>query len=207
MVDESITIKTDNALPQDIAPVAWIDIFYSMLLSPIRTLNVLSNPGLYTPGFSALLGAVLIVVLCALAKGSVGAYSSTVSELSYNIIGASTVTVLFWITLAVFLRLIAALMRVETSIRVCFLVTGWAFIPLVFKAVAGCFANATIFGDIFSSFLSAWFLLLELFAFDCVLKFGRFKTLGVVLIVPPLLYFTYFLFMIFVGVLLCDNLF
>ena len=207
MVDESITTSALQAPQSDLGVIAWIDIFHGMLISPIRTLNVLNSPNTYMPGFSALLGSGLMVILCALAKGFVGAYDSSPAQVAWNVSGSFLASIIFWLALALFVRLIAAFMRIETSTRCCFIATGWAFVPLIFKSIAACFTNATIFGDVLSGCLSLWFLVLQLFAFDSLLKLGRFKTLGIILILPPLLYFTYFISMIFVGALLCDGLF
>jgi len=193
--------------PRGTAANAWIDIFYGMLISPIQTLNVLSNPALYPPGLSAVLGSILIVVLCALANSATAGDCASINDLALNMIGSCLATLFFWLTLALFLRLLAAVMKIETSIRCCFIVTGWSFLPLVFKAMAACFSNATVFGGLLSLSLSLWFLFLELFAFDCVLKLGRFKTLGVILVLPPCLFFAYFISMIFVGVIMTDGFF
>ncbi len=204
--DQAINLSADSGSEAN-APIAWIDIFLGMLISPIRTLKTIGNPEIYTPGMSAIFGSAGMVTLCGMARTPGDAYCSSLNEAWLSLIASVLVNVFFWLVIACFVRQIAALMKIPTSIRICLVVTGWAFFPLIFKAVATCFSHATLFGNLLSWCTSAWFLVLELFAFDSILKLGRFKTLGIVLIVPPFLYLTYFLSMVFAGLLITDGLF
>jgi hypothetical protein len=192
---ESIALKSD------------IDIFYGMLMSPIETFKVLSHQ--YSAQLPSLVGPALIVTLAALADAATSFNSSSgaVSAMALSLFGSFIGKMFFWFVLVFFLRLLAAFLKEQTSIRICCLVTGWAFVPIIFKSITTCFSNATELGDILSWCLSIWFLLLQLFAFDSVLKLGRFKTLGVILILPPCLFFAYFICMIFAGVMLSDGFF
>ena len=204
---ENSTYPDQTKQPLHLSPV--IDIFSGMLTSPIRILNVLSKPNLYTPGLIPILGAVLLVAISALAESTTGNYSASINSTAttFHMLGSFIGMMFFWSVLAVFLRLLAALFKEQTSISSCFVVTGWAFVPLVFRAVATCFSHATVFGDIITWCISIWFLLLQLFAFDSVLQLGRFKTLGIILILPPCLFFAYFISMIFAGAIISDGLF
>ena len=200
---------TENLIVDGQKPLsaAGIDIFYGMLTSPIQTFNMLSSP--IPASLSSLLNAVLIVVVAALAESSATSHFSalTSSGIALNIIGSFLGKIFFWSALAIFLRLLAALFRQPTSVSTCYTVTGWAFLPLIFRAIASCFSNATAYGDIITLILSIWFLLLQLFAFDSVLKLGRFKTLGIILILPPCLFLAYFLSMLFAGAVISHGLF
>ncbi len=192
-----------NEQRQPIVLNSGIDVFYGMLMSPIRTFNVLSTE--YPTRLSSLVVPILIVTLSALADANPS--SITVPNIGFNMFGSLVGKMFFWFVLGLFLRLLAAFLKQPTSICSCYLVTGWAFVPLVFKAITTCFSNATEFGDVLSWCLSIWFLLLQLFAFDSVLKLGRFKTLGIILILPPCLFFAYFICMIFAGVMLSEGFF
>jgi len=184
-----------------------LDIFHGVIISPVKAFGMLSRS--YPSAPATLLSAVLVVSVSSLTDINVGNESSSISTfgIALSILGSFIGKIIFWSVLATFLRLLAALLKQETSIGSCFVVSGWAFTPLIFRAVANCFSNAIVFGDILSCCFAAWFLLLQLFAFDSILKLGRFKTLGVVLIVPPCLFFAYFIAMIFAGAMISDGLF
>lgn len=191
--DEKLSESSLDSLPKQLQSIAWLDIFYGILISPMETLKVIGDPSLYPPQLSALLGSLLIVVIAVGAESAVGANSSSIGALAISTFVFILTGLFLWLILAIFLRMLAALMAKEVSLRSCFIVTGWAYLPLLFKAPAACFSNVTIFGDIFSLIFSFWFLLLELFAFDTVLRLGRFKTLAFVLFLPACLFFTYLL--------------
>lgn len=205
MADDSINLTTSTK-DEEFEPNSWINIFRGMLIVPIKTLTALSTSEI-SDKTSVLLGGALIVVLSALSMAAPDAYSSSINGILLKLLGSIFSNLFFWTILAIYCRALAALLRVDTSIRYCFVVTGWAFAPLIFKSVAGCFSNATVFGDIISGCLSCWFLVLELFAFDAVLKLGRFKTLGILLILPPCLFVTYFISMMFAGIMLSNGLY
>jgi hypothetical protein len=197
---------TDSIEQKPPVLVSGIDIFHGLIMSPAQILNTLSNSDSF--GSAQLMGAVVVVVGSALADISMNSQSSiTGTGLALSMLGSLIGKIIFWCVLAFFLRMLAVLLRQTTSISSCFMTTGWAFMPLLFMAVATCFSNATIFGDAISCCFAMWFLILELLAFDAVLKLGRFKTLGVILILPPCLFFAYFICMIFAGTLLSDGLF
>ena len=177
----------DTVLTQ--GPASWLDICFGILVSPLKTLGVISNPELYAPRLSALIGSMLAVIITALSNSCVGMHSLGSSELAGNTIASILANLFFWLVLAIFLRLLAALINVQASIRSCLIVTGWAFLPLIFKASAACFSNVTPAGDLLSLGISIWFLILLVFAFDSLLKLGRLKTFAFMLFLPPCLFF------------------
>ncbi len=205
--DESLSGSNLDHTPERSQSIVWLDIFYGMLISPIATLRIIGNPSAYMPHLAALLGTALIVIIAVGAESAVGADSLSIGALGLAAIGSIFSGLFFWLILTTFVRLLAALMGKEVSIRSCFIVTGWAFLPLLFKAPAACFSNVTIFGDVLSLIISGWFLILELFAFDSVLGLGRFKTLAFVLFLPVGLFFTYLLSVVFASIFVLDCLF
>ena len=182
-----------------------VDIFYSMLLRPIQTLDIQSN--ISSTEKLSLVSPILIIIFTALSDISMSNYSSSVTgtDIAMTVFASLFGKFFFWNVLSLFLYLLAALLKRPANLRACYAVTGWSFVPLLFKAVATCFSNATIFGDLLSCSLSIWFLVLELFAFDSVLRLGRIKTLGLVLILPPCLFFAYFISMIFAATLISNS--
>lgn len=79
-------ISTGNQQDTAQAEVAhhWLDIFYRLLVSPIKTFAIISNPVLYSSDFSAVLGAMLTVVIAALADSCVGITSFSLDGLISN---------------------------------------------------------------------------------------------------------------------------
>jgi hypothetical protein len=185
----------------------WLDIFFGLVVSPIKTFNFISNPVLYSPGLDALLGAMLIVIVAAAADSCVSINSFVTEELISEVTSSIVSDLFCWIVLATFARLLAAAMKVNTSIRSCLIVTGWSFVPLLLKAPAACFSNVTILGDILSMAVSFWFLALLLFAFDSLLKLGKLKTLAFVLLLPPCLFFSYLVAIVFANRFILDGFF
>jgi hypothetical protein len=204
--EETMPGNQENAAPSE-DPHSWLDIFYGMLVSPIKTFAIISDPGLYSPQLAALLGSMLTVIISALADNCVAINSSSPDGLILDAISFTLADLFFWLILAIFARLLAAVIKVTVSMRTCLIVTGWAFVPLVFKAPAACFSNVTILGDILSLIVSIWFLVLVLFAFDSLLKLGRLKTLAFILFLPPCLFFSYFVAMIFANKFIFDGFF
>ena len=185
----------------------WLDIFFGLLVSPIKTFKIISNPDLYLPQLSALLSSMLVVLIAGLADGCPTISSFGLDKLIPDVIASILSDLFFWLALAVLARILAAAMRVNISMRSCLIVTGWAFVPLVLKAPATCFSTVTILGDIFSLVVSLWFLVLVLFAFDSLLKLGKLKTLAFVLFLPPCLFFSYLVAIAFANKFIFDGFF
>lgn len=206
MPAEPISVTNEELKHKD-TPITWLDNFLGMLFQPVETLNIMSNPGLLPPNSAELLGSMLIVIICALTNSCV--YNSALlwalrvnTRMSLllwlaNAMFSIMMILFFWLALAVFIRLSAALIKSKVSLRACFLVTGWAFTPLIFKAPAACFSNVTELGEILSIVISVWFFVLVLFAFDSLLKFGRLKALAFMLLLPPCLFLCYCVCLIF----------
>src|SRR5262249_22739759 len=94
-----------------------------------------------------------------------------------------------WLTLAVLLYVLARCLKIETKFRSTLIVTGWASIPLIFQAPIVCYALAA---KASAEFLLAlpmiWYFALELFAYYSILKLCQMKTLGIVILLPPILF-------------------
>jgi hypothetical protein len=205
MSAEETIADNKHALAGQEDKYGWLDIFYHILVSPVKTFAIINSSRLYSSDFSAIIGAMLAVVVAALADS--GITSLSVDGLFLSFSGSVISDLFFWLTLAMFLRLLAAVMKINAPLRSCLRVTGWSFVPLVLKAPAACFSNVTILGDVLSLIISVWFLVLVLVAFDSLLKLGRLKTLVFILFLPPCLFFSYFVSMIFANKFIFDGSF
>jgi len=185
----------------------WLDIFFGIFVNPIRTFNFISDPEIYSASLNALLGSMLAVLTAAVADSCVNLASSAADELISDFLLSVLVDLFAWFVIATFARLLAAVSNKNTSARSCLIVTGWSFIPLILKAPAACLSNVSIFGDFISVAISLWFIVLMLFSFDSLLKFGKLKTLAFVLVLPPCLFFSYVISIIFANKFIIDGFF
>lgn len=205
MAETEITLQsTENNLSFH----SGIDIFSGVLTHPIATLEALATPDPSSAQMPMIIGAALIVFLSGLAE-SVGNISAPLyaRDLILKALSSTFSLTFFWFTIALFLRLLATTLNQKTTMMRCFIVCGWAFLPLLFKGVAYCFSEFTVFGAVLSLSIAVWYFLLEIFAFDAILQLGRFKTVSIILILPPCLFFAYFFSLIFAGALISESLF
>lgn len=182
----------------------WLELFYGILTSPRATLAQLSNRDLSPPGLAALFGAMLVVILSSLACSSNAIDSVSLTGVTGDIVALILGNLFCWAMLAIFVRLLATTKKIPLSLRTGFLVTGWAFVPLTLKAPIACINNVLPLTGAFSLLVSIWFLILELLAFNCLLALGKFKTLVFILFLPPCLFFSYLISMLFANKIIFD---
>jgi hypothetical protein len=169
--------------------IGWANIFYGMLIAPATTLNVLANPGLYGADARGVLGAFVTIFLAGLVESF--AQSALNQEQSTGLfVFTSLIGDLFnWLTLAFLLYVLARGLKIETKFRSTLIVTGWASVPLIFQAPIVCYALAAkASAEFFLALPMIWYFALELFAYDSILKLGKIKTLGIVILLPPILF-------------------
>jgi hypothetical protein len=196
--DNSIQLKNQHN---------WLDVFFGILVNPIKTFNFVSSPELYSTSLSALPGSMLAVITAAIADSCISLSSSAAEELISDFLLSVLVDLFAWFVLATFARLLAAVSNIKSSMRSCLIVTGWSFVPLIFKAPAACLSNVSIFGDVLSVVVSLWFIVLVLLSFDSLLKFGKLKTLAFVVVLPPCLFFSYVISIILANKFIIDGFF
>lgn len=193
-----------EALPpkEDLTPlenqaIGWANIFYGILIAPATTLDVLANPLRYRADSKGVLGAISAVFLCALLEGfAQSCFDTQPLALSVSITFVSDLVT--WIMLAVFLAVWARCLKRETKFSSALVVTGWAFVPLIFKAPLACYVLASKSTMVFLLVLPViWFFILELIAYDSILKMGKARTLGIVVLLPPILFFACLFWLIF----------
>jgi hypothetical protein len=187
--------------------IAWVNIFYGILIAPATTFRVLSNPDMYKTNSSAVLGAVLTFCLCSLVDGFAQGALNNGQPLGLLVAVTFVSDFLLWLLLAVLLSAWARWMKIEAGFWSAFVVTGWAFVPMVFKAPVVCY-NAL--GDGWAIFLVSipliWFFILELLAFDAILKLGKAKTLAIIFVAPAVVFFACLFWFIIWAMIASNNL-
>lgn len=181
--------QPDSSLEEVKERIGWANIFYGMLIAPATTLNVLANPRLYVADTRSVLGALVTVFISSLiessARSALDQQQSTGTFVFTSVFG----DLFNWLTLSVLLYALARCLKFETKFRSALIVTGWASVPLIFQAPAVCFAMAAnASAEFFMALPMIWYFALELLAYDSILKLGKIKTLGIVILLPPILF-------------------
>ncbi len=187
-------------------PFLWADIFYAILSEPQKSLLMLADSSQYEPDKSAIFAAGLMVVLAStignLASKALEGATPALSE----IVGSAFLSIVFWYALALLLKFFSSWRSNRISLGNCLIVTGWAFLPLIFKAPIMCFSLAAPLCNIFMIALDFWFCFLEIEAFDAVLKLGKLKMITLLVVLPPLFLCTYLFWVIVTGSVLIGAL-
>jgi len=192
-VMEPETPSENEPLPQAPVPIpevelpieSWADIFFCVLIAPMKCFEALGDPLVYPVEKNALLG------VCAAVWISITFDAFAKSILAggidhFSVIGSTFSSLMLWFTLAAFLRFLSGWTKRSVPYKTCLATTGWAFIPLILKAP---FVVLTLWSPLFGILLlsvTLWFFFLEVIAFDSVLKLGRMRTVTLMVAVPAL---------------------
>jgi hypothetical protein len=169
----------------------WADIFFAILSEPRKTLAILADARAYVADKSAIFGAGLLVVLANMIAGIAdGAMANNVPTLM-ELFGAAISSIMLWLFLAFLLHVVSRWTSETTGKRNCLVTIGWAFLPLIFKAPALCFALPWLHSGWILALPNFWCFVLQMQAFDVILKLGKFKLITLMFLLPPLLIFAY----------------
>jgi hypothetical protein len=169
----------------------WADIFFAMLSEPEKTLAILAQPEHYEPDLSATFGAGLLVALASMIGNLADAGLEGVPPSLFELIGGLCATFVFWLCLALLLKFLSIWVRHNTPFKSCAVVTGWAFLPLIFKAPFMCISTAHPILGILMVIPAYWFIILEMNAFDSVLRLGKLRMIVLAIAIPPLVVLSY----------------
>jgi hypothetical protein len=197
--DDALTAPVDQEAPSlaerpqgSGQPVfMWADIFFAMLSEPEKTLAILAQSSLYEPDPSALFGSGLLVALASMIGNLADAGLEGAPPTLLELIGGLCATFFFWFCLALLLKFLSIWFRHNATFKTCAVVTGWAFLPLIFKAPFMCISLSEPFLGFLMVIPTYWFLILEMYAFDSVLKLGKVRMIVLAIAIPPLVVFTY----------------
>lgn len=175
----------------------WADIFFAILAEPEKTMAVLADSSFYVPDLSALFGTGLLVALASMVSELADAALQGTPPTLLELIGGLCFSLIFWFCLALILKLLAVWVRNDSRLKTCAIVTGWAFLPIIFKAPFMCLSMSQSFLGLLMIIPAYWFLILEMYAFDSVLKLGRLRMFVLAIAIPPLVVLSCFFWLTF----------
>jgi Yip1 domain len=169
---------------------AWIDIAYGILFSPGKTLEILGNSAVYKTGKRAFIECFIAFLLSALVSNiAKAALEFDCQSVAAFVIIATLMNLFTWLSLAMFLQFLGSLFNRSVNWLSTFIVTGWAFLPLIFTAPIACFVLASSVCSILLLIPLFWFSYLQLLAFASLLKLGKVKTVSLLMVMPPIIFF------------------
>ncbi len=175
--------------PASLVSFAWFDIAYGILFAPWKTLEILGNSGVYKTGKRAFVESFIAFLLSA----TIANFAKAVLEpecqfLAGFVIIAGAMSLFTWLSLAVFLQFLCSLFNRKINWLSALIVTGWAFLPLIFTAPISCLILASDVFRILSIIPLLWFIYLQVLAFESLLKLGKATTISLLVVVPPIIF-------------------
>ncbi|HEY9787606.1 MAG TPA: YIP1 family protein [Candidatus Obscuribacterales bacterium] len=167
---------------------AWTDVFFGVLVAPKETLTILSKEAKHEQGSRSLLKAAALVFIAVLlaALSKTGLELSTVDQMQLSFIIFSAI--LQWIFLGAFLFFLGKVMDVAgINFAASLVVTGWAYLPLVFLPTVRCLSIFPLIGGWLLFFVSLWMYSLEWHAFAALLELTHKRMALLALAVPFIL--------------------
>jgi len=170
---------------------SWTDIFLGVLTAPSGTFKLLADPLVFAGHRNHLLQATVCVSICAATQSQGQLIASgepfKVSSILVSVFGE----IFFWLVLASLLYYLTELFSSKLTFARILILTGWAFVPLLLTGPCALFCRYQNGFQFLLSLLGLWFVILEFLAFRTLLKFGKLKALILLLLLPPVLFFTY----------------
>lgn len=166
--------------------IAWINIFYGLLIAPATTLKVLSDPDIYQINKSAVLGSILLFLLASLTQSLSLATLVRQAPLSDVVAWSFGLSLAAWLLLATLLTAWSFFLNCKRNFWSALVVCGWGFAPMIFSAPIVLYELACPgLRFVLSPLPAIWFIILEFLAFNAILKLGKARTFAIVFVTPP----------------------
>jgi hypothetical protein len=180
----------EDQLPKrDGETIAWANIFYGMIVHPVTTLKVLVNPDIYKSNVAAFAGVLALVLITSVIESFAQAVLNHQGAVAMLVTMSLIGDLLCWLVFSVFLAILLYFVRREIKVGRAFIACGWAFVPLIFKApIAACAVGSNLACSLLGAISTFWFILLQLFAYDALLKSGRWKTIALTMLAAPVFF-------------------
>ncbi|HEY9731439.1 MAG TPA: YIP1 family protein [Drouetiella sp.] len=170
----------------------WADIFYGLLVAPIRTIEILTDDEALGATYKTVLGAAVIVLLANGISGCVDAGTSGVRPTLPVLISAEFQGIVMWIALSALVHIICGwVSKRDVSFTTSLVGVGWAFMPLVFAAPLSCFRFLGIFYNLLAAIPILWMVYLQWLVFNHSLSIASVKMFALLVLGPPLFIITY----------------
>ncbi|HEY9677914.1 MAG TPA: hypothetical protein V6C76_07885 [Drouetiella sp.] len=186
---------------------SWTDVFYGLMVAPIRTIEFLTHDEAFAEKTSTVVGASLIVLLSNGISGIVDAGAEGNKPTLPIFIGIEFQAIVMWLALAAILHIVCGwVAKREVDFKVSLVSVGWAFMPLVFAGPMSCFSSLGLIYNLLSSIPVLCMCALQWLVFSHSLSIGPVRTFALLVLAPPVFIVTY-LFWLAVGFLAVARVF
>ena len=170
----------------------WADIFYGLLVAPIRTIEVLTDDDALGATAKTVLGAAVMVLLANGISGCVDAANSGARPTLPILISVEFQAIVMWLALSALVHIICGwVSKREVAFSTSLVGVGWAFMPLVFAAPMSCFRSFGIVYDLLAAIPILWMCYLQWLVFNHSLAIGSVRMFALLVLGPPVFICTY----------------
>ncbi len=176
----------------------WADIFYGLLVAPVRTMRVLTEDESLAANNQTVYGALIMVVLANAISGAVDASVIGTSPSLAILLSAVFQGLVMWLALSAILHIVCGwVSKHEVSLRTALICVGWAFMPLIFVGPMSCFRSLGLVYNFLAIVPVLWMLYLQWLVFDHSLAVGPVRMFALLVLGPPLFLLTYLFWLSF----------
>jgi hypothetical protein len=191
MSEAEVTLPTTSNSTNEINQ--WADIFYGLLVAPIRTIEILTDDEALGATYKTVLGAAVMVLLANGISGCVDAATSGVRPDFAILFSVEFQAIVMWLALSALVHIICGwVSKREVAFSTSLVGVGWAFMPLVFAAPMSCFRTLGIVYNLLAAIPILWMCYLQWLVFNHSLAIGSVKMFALLVLGPPLFIITYF---------------
>ncbi len=189
MSDTDVTLPAPSSTSE---VEQWADIFYGLLVAPIRTIEVLTDDEALAPTWKTILGAAITVLLANGISGSVDASNNGLRPTIAILISVEFEAVVLWLALSALVHIICGwVSKREVAFSTSLVGVGWAFMPLVFAAPMSCFRSLGIVYNVLAAIPILWMCYLQWLILNHSLAIGTVRMFVLLVLGPPIFILTY----------------
>ncbi|CAN5577391.1 hypothetical protein BH10CYA1_BH10CYA1_22200 [soil metagenome] len=170
----------------------WADIFYGLLVAPIRTIEILTDDEALGASYKTVVGAGVMVLLANGISGCVDAATSGSRPSVAILISVEFQAIVMWLALSAIVHIVCGwASKREVSLRTALVSVGWAFMPLIFAGPMSCFRSLGIVYNLLAAIPLLWMCYLQWLVFNHSLAIGSVRMFALLVLGPPLFIVTY----------------
>jgi hypothetical protein len=170
----------------------WADIFYGLLVAPIRTIEVLTGDEALGASYKTVCGAGVMVLLANAISGCVDAGVSGNRPTMAILLSVEFQGLVMWLALSALLHIVCGWASARhVSLRTALVSVGWAFMPLIFTGPMSCFRSLGFAYNFLAAIPILWMCYLQWLVFSHSLAIDSVRMFALLILGPPLFIVTY----------------